>query len=365
MVAAYLIGEHGRWYHAVVLGVIVTITHTSVVYLLVGAHIALANSPGLRAALGLSTDAALTLSYWLGFVAAVGIVFLGAYLLTSRLRRGGIVVHGHSHEHNHDHEHAHAHGHEHAHAHDHAHSHEHAHQHAVAAPDAKVCPRCGQENGSTAAECGRCGRALRDPPYPGAFSHRLAIRDDGPPDEPAGRPACPGAASAPAAARAEAAGAADDVWAEHGHSHAPPPGWSLSTWSLIMLGVTGGMLPCPSALLTALGAISVETRLGAEMEGGLPAGVVALLLVVAFSVGLAGALTAVGLIVVAGKAFARRLFADPCSRASRLALFYLPVASAIAVTALGSLLSIDLFCRATARPSPLDAIFNWTPAGGA
>jgi ABC-type nickel/cobalt efflux system permease component RcnA len=130
---------------------------------------------------------------------------------------------------------------------------------------------------------------------------------------------------------------------------------------LIVLGVTGGMLPCPSALLTALGAISAETRLGAEIDGALPAGVVALLLVVAFSLGLAGALTAVGLIVVAGKSFARRMLADRKGRVGRFALYYVPVASAVVVTLLGTLLSVDLFCRATARPSPLDALFNWTP----
>jgi ABC-type nickel/cobalt efflux system permease component RcnA len=89
----------------------------------------------------------------------------------------------------------------------------------------------------------------------------------------------------------------------HGHQHSPgghthlPPGADGSpvTWrSLLMLGISGGLLPCPSALVVMLGAIALG-RVG-----------FGLLLVVAFSLGLAAVLSGIGLVFVyAGKIFER------------------------------------------------------------
>lgn len=79
-----------------------------------------------------------------------------------------------------------------------------------------------------------------------------------------------------------------------GHSHLPPgaDGTPVTWRSLLALGVSGGLIPCPSALVLLLGAISLD-RLGFGM-----------VLVVAFSVGLAAVLTAIGLLLV----YARRVF---------------------------------------------------------
>ncbi len=76
------------------------------------------------------------------------------------------------------------------------------------------------------------------------------------------------------------------------HSHTPP---EQITWrSLLALGVSGGLLPCPSALVVLLGAIALN-RIG-----------FGLILVLAFSLGLAGALTAIGVMFIyAGKVFER------------------------------------------------------------
>jgi ABC-type nickel/cobalt efflux system permease component RcnA len=76
------------------------------------------------------------------------------------------------------------------------------------------------------------------------------------------------------------------------HSHTPP---KAITWrNLLALGVSGGLLPCPSALVVLLGAIALN-RIG-----------FGLILVLAFSLGLAGALTAIGLaFIYAGKFFER------------------------------------------------------------
>jgi ABC-type nickel/cobalt efflux system permease component RcnA len=68
------------------------------------------------------------------------------------------------------------------------------------------------------------------------------------------------------------------------HSHLPPNAAESISWkSLFAIGVSGGILPCPSALVVLLAAISLH-RVG-----------YGLLLVLAFSTGLAGALSAVGL----------------------------------------------------------------------
>ena len=97
--------------------------------------------------------------------------------------------------------------------------------------------------------------------------------------------------------------------------------------SLIALGVAGGLMPCPSALVLLLGAIA----LGQVAFG--------LLLVFAFSLGLAGVLTAVGIALV----HARRLLEAP--RLSRLpraaALRWAPVLSALAVTLIGAAMSLQ------------------------
>lgn len=103
------------------------------------------------------------------------------------------------------------------------------------------------------------------------------------------------------------------------HSHLPPGAdGSRVTWhSLLALGVSGGLVPCPSALVLLLGAISL---------GRLAFGMV---LVLAFSAGLAIVLTAIGLLCV----YARRLFAR-VSFEPRVPRF-LPVASALAISLAG------------------------------
>ncbi len=82
----------------------------------------------------------------------------------------------------------------------------------------------------------------------------------------------------------------------HTHSHLPPgAGDTPLTWrSLLALGISGGILPCPSALVVLLSAIALD-RIG-----------FGLVLVVAFSLGLASVLTGIGLMFVyAGRLFER------------------------------------------------------------
>ena len=106
-----------------------------------------------------------------------------------------------------------------------------------------------------------------------------------------------------------------------------PPGTDGSpiTWrSLLALGVSGGLLPCPSALVVMLSAISLG-RVG-----------FGLLLIVAFSLGLAGVLTAIGLLFVYGARWLQRLSRG---RMRAPALRLVPIASALFVTTAGLIIT--------------------------
>jgi nickel/cobalt exporter len=100
----------------------------------------------------------------------------------------------------------------------------------------------------------------------------------------------------------------------------------VSLRSLLVLGVSGGILPCPSALVVLLSAIAFH-----RVAFGL-------LLIVAFSLGLATVLTGIGIVMVhghrlIGQASGRRTGLMPAiSRTVRL----LPVFSAAVVALLGS-----------------------------
>jgi nickel/cobalt transporter (NicO) family protein len=75
----------------------------------------------------------------------------------------------------------------------------------------------------------------------------------------------------------------------HHHGHQHHHGHAHEQRSLVAVGISGGLLPCPSALVVLLAAVSLH-RVAFGM-----------LLVVAFSVGLAVAITAVGLVAVLAK----------------------------------------------------------------
>lgn len=106
---------------------------------------------------------------------------------------------------------------------------------------------------------------------------------------------------------------------DHTHSHMPPgaDGGAVSWRSLLALGVSGGLLPCPSALVVMLSAIALG-RVG-----------FGLVLIVAFSLGLASVLTAIGMLLV----YAHRLF-ERLPTQGRL-LRIVPFVSALVITLLG------------------------------
>ena len=111
---------------------------------------------------------------------------------------------------------------------------------------------------------------------------------------------------------------------DHGHSHAIPglDGTPVTWRSLVTLGVYGGLIPCPTAIVVLLTSISLNrVALG-------------LLLVVAFSAGLAAVLMGIGLaLVYAGRALSRLKVSG---RVARL----VPVGSAAAVLVAGFLITL-------------------------
>jgi nickel/cobalt exporter len=113
----------------------------------------------------------------------------------------------------------------------------------------------------------------------------------------------------------------------HSHDHHHSPEGPITMRSLIGLGVSGGIVPCPSALVVLIAAIS-QHRVGLGM-----------VLILAFSLGLAATLTAVGLAVVWGGRGIRRLRLERRVFGGRVA-GALPAASATLIVLAGTLITL-------------------------
>jgi nickel/cobalt transporter (NicO) family protein len=108
---------------------------------------------------------------------------------------------------------------------------------------------------------------------------------------------------------------------DHSHTHAPPE--RLSLRGLVVLGASAGLIPCPSALVVLLGAIA---------QGQIALG---MLLIVAFSLGLAATLVGLGLAVVLATRTMTRLRVPGRLTAA------LPTASALVIVVVGCVLTIN------------------------
>ena len=119
----------------------------------------------------------------------------------------------------------------------------------------------------------------------------------------------------------------------HEHHHGPAPGSSAPTGpsfrSLLAVGVSGGLLPCPSALVVLLAAISLHRA------------AFGLVLILAFSAGLALSITGIGLVAVLARRAFRRLSLDgPLLR-------LLPAASALVILAAGAAMTVHALPKVT------------------
>jgi ABC-type nickel/cobalt efflux system permease component RcnA len=118
----------------------------------------------------------------------------------------------------------------------------------------------------------------------------------------------------------------------HGHAHVHSHGGrahrhdapeKITPGSLIALGVSGGLVPCPSALILMLSAIAL----------GRPA--LGLVLLIGFSAGLAAVLTGIGVVAV----YATHLLPKSESAIERPLFRLIPVFSAVVVICLGLIMT--------------------------
>jgi nickel/cobalt transporter (NicO) family protein len=113
---------------------------------------------------------------------------------------------------------------------------------------------------------------------------------------------------------------------DHGHEHMHDHDEALTSKGILGVGIAAGLLPCPSALVVLLSAIALH-RVG-----------LGLALIVAFSLGLAATITAIGLVAV----FARRTF-------GRLSLNG-PLVRALPAVSAALILAVGLVITARALP---------------
>ncbi len=128
---AFLVGHRGRIRDAILLGLVVTFTHTFVVFALgIAADLyseSIENTPELRGAATRVLDMVSS-----SLIIAIGLFLAWRFGRSLWRQRKGGPAHPHSHDHehhHHDHKHDHDHGHPHEHTHPHDHEHEHIHPH--------------------------------------------------------------------------------------------------------------------------------------------------------------------------------------------------------------------------------------------
>ncbi len=116
----------------------------------------------------------------------------------------------------------------------------------------------------------------------------------------------------------------------HGHHHGPVvAGSPLRLRNLIALGASGGLIPCPSALVVLLAAISFH-RVAFGM-----------LLIVFFSAGLAIVLSGIGMALAGGGRFIGQAASRVPAQSRRRLVSAMPVVSAALITAAGAGLSVQ------------------------
>ena len=275
IVAAYLVGSKGRVIDAVFLGLVVTFTHTfSVIALGVIMLLAQEFAPE-------------DIVPWLSLFSGVLIVGIGAWLLTTNMKqyysRGAHSHshgHGHTHHpHDHDHSHGHAHDHDHDHSHEHDDDHEHGHDHSHEHDD-------DHEHGHDHDRSHE-----HDDDHEHDHSH-------------------------------------DDHAHAHSHggrTHSHAPSERTGFWGLLSLGISGGIVPCVDALIGLLFAISLN-----KLVWGL-------IILCAFSLGLAAVLVAIGILMVLAKPVIERFTGEG------IWLQRLPMISAAVVILLGAVLVFKAF----------------------
>jgi nickel/cobalt transporter (NicO) family protein len=301
IVAAYLVGSRGTLKHALFLGSMVTFTHTISVFLL-----------GLGVLFFQKYVVPDQIIPLLGAVSGLSIVCIGGWLLYQRAKAlMGTAERVHTAEHEHHHHHAgetenHHHGPDHHHDLELGHAHASHHTHfAPVAVEAPVSVMAGEQ----------VSRQVFDHRADvGGHSHIHEHHDHG--SDRAHRHVHPHHGH-------------DQPFIHththdgHTHSHAVPD-TKLTLGGLIALGASGGLVPCPSALILLLSAIALgHTALG-------------LGLLAAFSTGLALVLMGIGALVL----FAKQLLPSTESTRSHPLFRLVPVFSSVVVIVMGLMMTM-------------------------
>jgi ABC-type nickel/cobalt efflux system permease component RcnA len=113
------------------------------------------------------------------------------------------------------------------------------------------------------------------------------------------------------------------------HDHPHDLSQEVSLRQLLTLGISGGIVPCPAALVVLLSALALN-RVG-----------FGLLLIVAFSTGLAVVLVGIGLLIVHARQFMSRFHGD-----GRLTTRWLPLASSVFIVLCGVALTFQAILSA-------------------
>jgi nickel/cobalt transporter (NicO) family protein len=313
VVGAYLVGSRGTAKHAAFLGLTVTITHTLGVFAL-----------GLVTLFASQYVVPETLFPIISLLSGLIVLVLGLSLLVKRLR---VALGYAAADHHHDHDHPHSHDHHHSHSHDHEHSHgAHSHAHPEVHSDAQhthshepqfAVAHTHESHTHTHEEAPvQAHSAVHTPDHNHDLEHSHDHKNMASPSN--------------VGLQTSDSGLRTFVHSHDGgrpHSHVPPGmDGSPITWkSLLALGISGGLLPCPSALVVLLSAISLH-RTG-----------YGLLLVIAFSLGLAATLTGVGLMFL----YAGKLLKRPAGAKNNTLVKILPVLSALVIACAGAVICYE------------------------
>jgi nickel/cobalt transporter (NicO) family protein len=313
VVGAYLVGSRGTPKHAMFLGLTVTITHTLGVFAL-----------GLITLFASQYVVPEKLFPIISLLSGLIVFGLGFSLFLKRLRiaRGySAADHHHEHDHQeHSHDHYHSHG-DHGHSHDEMAEHTHQPQVALAHTHEHQAHSHDQAQGHTHSHQehihshDEAHEHIHSHPHePHSHDHEHPHSHDHEEVNLAGK------------------GSQAFVHSHDGgkpHSHLPPgmDGAPITWKSLLALGISGGLLPCPSALVVLLSAIYMQ-RTG-----------YGLLLVIAFSMGLAATLTGVGLMFL----YAGRLLKRPANAQNHVLAKVLPILSALVIACVGAVMCYEAF----------------------
>ena len=323
MVAAYLVGSRGTPRHAFLLGVVVTITHTFGVFAL-GFALLFASRYILPERLFPVLSA----------LSGLLIFGVGLWLFMSRwqgLQNARSHAHshgdGHTHSHGHEEEHSHSHDdeeHDHAHSHSHGEDGEHSHAHSVHSHS-----HDDEEHAHSHAHDEERPHSHDDQEHSHSHDEEHSHAHDGHThsydEEHEHSHAHDGHAHSHDDEHSHAHGVHVHSHGGKAHSHAVPDG-PINMKTLVALGISGGIVPCPEALVVLLAAIKLH-RIG-----------YGLILIVAFSLGLAAALIAIGMLVVSAR---QRLTRFNALGEDSAIVRYLPLGSAAIIVLIGAALTLQ------------------------